>query len=820
VLLICVFRPLKEHDSWRIRETVARDYEHRHTDIWLRPLSASDSAVLVGNLLQVEDLAPRLKERILEVAEGNPFYVEEIIGSLLDQDAILWDEVSGHWLAADEAAQIPLPDSLHGVLLARIDRLREDTRRVLQMASVIGRIFLRRVLQAIVEEEQQLEQHLLSLQREQMIEEQARIPELEYVFKHELTREAAYNGLLKKERRVFHRHVAEALERLFPDRVEEQLGLLAYHWERADDAEKATEYLVRAGDQARLLYAHEEAIDYYERALTLLKEQGQHERAARVVMKLALTYHTAFDFRRSRQAYEEGFALWQRAAKIQPAALPPAPHALRAAWHSPSTLDPAKAGTLHAIGLTDQLFSGLVQLNPDMDVVPDVAQTWGVSEGGRKYIFRLRDDVRWSDGTKVTAEDFSYAWKRVLHPATASSNADLLYDIKGARAFHRGDASTADGVAVQALDQGTLAVELEKPAGYFLHLLTCCPWYPIPRHVVQRHGKAWTEMGNLVTNGPFRLEAAQRGESIALVRNPQYHGSFRGNVQRVELSTLADLSAQWELYESDRLDVTSLLWVPDRLRDRARQQHAGDWVSLPALSTDYVGFDVSQPPFDDVRVRQAFVLATDRDALADEVARGLFFPALGGFVPPGMPGHSPGIGLPYDPEQGRQLLAQAGYPGGRGFPEVNLVTNIWREAHGQYLEAQWRQNLGLEIPCKVIDWATLFDRLGTNQVRAFLISWLADYPDPDSFLRTSRVRRHTRWRNEAYDRLVEEAGRSRDHGERMKLYGQADRILVEEAVIIPLVYGRTHLLVKPWVSKLPTSPISIWFWKDVIIEPH
>ncbi len=820
LLLVCLSRANPDHGSWRLRETAARMYRHRHTDVWLAPLSAAEGQTLLSNILQSPSLPEHFRDRILQHAEGNPLYVEEIIRSLIDSGAIMRDSVHQSWTITRDVDDIAVPETLQGVLTARIDRLQEQTKRVLQMASVIGRSFLYRVLSAIAEEERELDAHLLTLQREQMIRERARIPELEYVFKHELTREAAYHGLLKKERRVFHRQVGEALERLFPDRIHEQVGLLAYHWERAGDPERAVHYLQRAGDAARLMYSHDEAIDYYERALILLKEQDQLERAARTLMKLALTYHTAFDFPRSRQAYEEGFALWQRAGEVQPVALPPAPHALRTHWESPSTLDPAMATSLHAIGLAEQLFSGLVQLAPDMDVIPDVAQSWEVSGGGRQYIFRLRDDVRWSDGTRVTAADFEYAWKRVLNPATDSPAARLLYDIKGARAFHHGDASAQNDPAVQALDSDTLVVALEEPAAYFLHLVALCPYYPVPRHVVHHYGSAWTELGNLVTNGPFLLEAWQRGESIALVRNPQYHGSFGGNVQRVELSTVADLSAHWEMYESDRTDVTSLFWVPDALRDRARQVHAGEYVSLPQLSTEYVAFDVTQPPFDDPQVRQALVLATDRETLAHQVAGGSFFPANGGFVPPGMPGHSPGIGLLFDPNQGRELLAQAGYPGGRGFPAVELLTNRWREPHGHYLEAQWRQNLGVRIPCRVMDWATLLQRLNAQQIRLSLTSWLADYADPDSFLRTSPVRRYTQWRNEAYDRFVEQAGRSRDHGERMKLYGQADRILVEEAAIMPLVYGRTQLLVKPWVSKLPTTPIKAWFWKDVVIEPH
>jgi len=223
-------------------------------------------------LVGFEGLSASLTKRILSRAEGNPFYVEEIIRSLMDSGAIAQDEATGRWEVTEDVSGIPIPDTLQGVLMARIDRLREESKRLLQMASVIGRIFLYRVLGAIAQEERQLDAHLSTLQREEMIRERARIPELEYMFKHELTREAAYNGLLKKERRVFHRRVAEALELLFPQRIEEYVGLLAHHWDHGGDIEKATEYLLRAGDQARLAYAHEEAIRHYERAQTLLEQ--------------------------------------------------------------------------------------------------------------------------------------------------------------------------------------------------------------------------------------------------------------------------------------------------------------------------------------------------------------------------------------------------------------------------------------------------------------------------------------------------------------------------------------------------------------------
>jgi oligopeptide transport system substrate-binding protein len=219
-------------------------------------------------------------------------------------------------------------------------------------------------------------------------------------------------------------------------------------------------------------------------------------------------------------------------------------------------------------------------------------------------------------------------------------------------------------------------------------------------------------------------------------------------------------------------------------------------------------------------VRRAFVLATDREALADVVMKGSAFPATGGLVPLGMPEHSAGIGLPYDPEQGQQLLAEAGYPDGDGFPVVDALASRRFEPWCEYLRVQWQENLGVEITWETMEAGMLPDRLDREPSHIFLSGWLADYPDPDSFLRASPVRRQTRWQNEAYDRLVEEARRVTDQGERMKLYRQADRILVEEAAIMPLIYGRLNMLVKPWVRKYPTSAMTGWFWKDVIIEPH
>jgi class 3 adenylate cyclase len=268
LLLICVFRPQTEHGCWRIMETAARLYRHRHTDLRLDPLSAAESEMLVTNLLRsvpiltggtarwpADNLRSELKARILSRGEGNPFYVEEILRSLIERGDIVCDEVTCRWEAAPDVDEIVIPETLHGVLMARIDRLPQETKRILQLASVIGQIFSYRVLAAIVQDCTlsqtgkgqrigELDDHLVILQREQMIRKRARKPEREYIFEHQLTLEAAYNSLLRRERRSVHRQVAAVLERLYPDRTEEQVKLLAYHRERAGEPEKANVHLL------------------------------------------------------------------------------------------------------------------------------------------------------------------------------------------------------------------------------------------------------------------------------------------------------------------------------------------------------------------------------------------------------------------------------------------------------------------------------------------------------------------------------------------------------------------------------------------------
>jgi oligopeptide transport system substrate-binding protein len=811
VLLIFTYRPDFVH-TWGGRSF--------HSQVTLNRLSNRESLSMVSHLLDTEDIDRDLEELILEKTEGVPFFIEEFTRSLKHTGVI--EKKGNTYYVKRDLQDVTIPTTIQDVIMARVDSLTDVAKELLQTGSVIGRDFSYELIKKLTGlQEQELLSYLSVLKDSELLYERGIFPQSSYVFKHAVTREVVYDSMLTNRRKRLHENIGHAIEELYKENIDQHYGELAQHFMISVNYEKAVGYLSQAGDRARRLYAHQEAIDCYQQALAFLKEQGEHGQAAQMLMKLGLTYHNAFEFVRTHQAYEEGFMLWQQAAQMESAAsLSSAPHALRVFWDKPRALDPGIVNDKYSIGVMSWLFSMLVEIDPEMGVVPDVAHTWEVSEGGDKYVFHLRDDARWNDGIAVTAEDFAYAWRRMLDPATGSPAAAMLYDIKGAKAFHQGDLTDAGHLGVRSLDDHTLIVELEEPASYFLQLLASPVTGPVPRHVVENHGKAWTALDNLVSNGPFRLDSWQQGERMVLVRNSEYRGRFAGNVQQIELLPV-EWSVALKMYADDGLDILDLGLLPPPEMDRAWQHHAGDYLSVPWLETIFVAFDASRPPFDDVRVRQAFALATDRETLGNVMRRGYGFPATGGFMPPGMPGHSPGIGLPCDLQHAQRLMAEAGYPAGKGFPVIKAVTPGERELLSKNLQAQWQENLGVKITWQALDYGAFVETLNREKLPSVSLNrWIADYPDPDNFLRVGPSKWLPGWGNEAYAGLVEEARRSTDQEERMNLYRRADKILVKEAAIIPLNYARWNLLIKPWVKKSPTPARSLWFWKDVIIEPH
>ena len=271
VLFLCATRPERRSPAWQVKQRAETDYPHLYTEIAVTPLSSEDSDTLVGSLLSVADLPIQLRQVILEKTEGNPFFLEEVVRSLIDSGAVVPDENGTRWRAVGTVESIAIPDSLQALLVSRFDRLEEDARRTLQLASVIGRSFYYRVLERVSDSDIALDKQLSTLQRVGLIRETARLPDLEYAFRHELTREAAYNSILRRRRREFHKNVGEAIESLFPDRLEEQANRLAYHFYEGRDNQRSLKYYTMAGDSAARLYANTEAASHYTRAVELAR---------------------------------------------------------------------------------------------------------------------------------------------------------------------------------------------------------------------------------------------------------------------------------------------------------------------------------------------------------------------------------------------------------------------------------------------------------------------------------------------------------------------------------------------------------------------
>jgi ABC-type oligopeptide transport system substrate-binding subunit len=817
VMIVATYHEVEEDQARPLHEVLLDlNRERLATRLKLARLGREETAELLSVLFD-RDVSPEFSDGLYRETEGNPFFIEEVAKELVESGKLYYED--GRW-HRPRMAELGIPQSVRVAIQSRVGKLPPDSQETLHLAAILGREFdFDTLAQASEQDEDTLLDALERAERAQLIEEVSTEGGGTFAFLHRLIPTTLVEGLRILQRRRLHRRAAAAIETLNAGDFE----ALAYQYDQAGEVERATHYLLQAGDRARALYACQEAIVHYERALVLLKAQGEQERAARTLMKLGLVYTAAFQPDKAQEAYEEAFALWEPLRESAGTAEPQvAATVLRFAVAEPLVLDPGRIGEDISHFIATQLFEGLVEIDPDYNVLPAVAARWEVADRGRRYLFGLQEGLRWSDGAPLTAGDFEYAWKRNL--ASRSPVAHLLYVLENARAFGEGEIDDPGKVGVTALDDLTLDLHLEEPTAYLPFLLAHPVAYPLPRWAVDGHGEAWTDPENLVSNGAYRLVEWQRGERLVLSRNPLYRGSFPGNAELVQCRVFTDFGPVLEAYAADDLDAISMINADPGTVARARAAHGHELLFSPQPSTFFLVFLVDRPPFDDVRVRRAFVHAVDREALVREASKGQYLPATGGFVPPGMPGHSLGIGLAYDPELARDLLAQAGYPEGQGFPQVSCVHagGLAGEPVVPFLRKAWGGNLGLSVEAESLEWPAFMERLRRDPADLTLLGWLADYPDPDCFLRvtfhSTEGNNNPRWHNARFDALVEEAARVADQTRRLELYGEADRILVaEEAVVMPLGYAQGRILAKPWVT-IPRVPPVLMRLKHVVLQ--
>lgn len=491
---------------------------------------------------------------------------------------------------------------------------------------------------------------------------------------------------------------------------------------------------------------------------------------------------------------------------------------LRLPGSEPVSLDPAVAGDLRSHEYISKIFSGLVTLDENLEVVPDIAERWDVSADRTVYTFYLRRDVRFHDGKPVTAHDVKYSIERSCDPDVAGDNpvaSSYLGDIVGALDKLNRRADEVRGVEV--VDDYTLRITIDAPKSYFLSKLTYPTSYVVDRDNVES-GRDWTQEPN--GTGPFRL-VEWSDERIVLAANEHfYRGRPLLDEVVYDLRGIASLS----LYERGELDVAGVGAANiDRVLDPNDPLNS-ELSIVASLDVWYVAFNTTMPPFDDVKVRQAFAYATNKKAIANIILGKMVTPATG-ILPPGMPGYNASLtGIPYDPDQALTLLEESSYGGADRLPPITFTVSGEGGADPvtEALVATYEEALGVEVQITQVPWRDFLEGLNEQRYQMFSLGWVADYPDPENFLdilfHGESEYNHTGYDNPEVNALLEEARVEADPERRMELYQQAEEIIVEDAVWIPLYHGVDYVLVKPNIKNFSVTPQGLFSYERAYLE--
>ena len=464
----------------------------------------------------------------------------------------------------------------------------------------------------------------------------------------------------------------------------------------------------------------------------------------------------------------------------------------------PPSLDWSLATDHVSFNVISNLMVGLTEFDKDLKPAPVIAKSWEFQDGGKKIVFHLRDDVQWSDGKKVRAQDFEYSWKRLLDPKTASQYAYILFDVANAQEYNEGKVKDASTVGVQAQDDQTLIVTLRHPASYFLAITTFEVTYPQRQDVIEKFAMRWTEPKNIVTNGPFRLTHWRHENEIELSANPTF---FRGkpSLEKVTMYMVNEKTTAVTMFEQGNLDFIDDHSIPPL--DKPRLSKMPGYKLVPQLRGEYYAFAVDRKPFDNPKIRKAFAMAIDRDVLP-KILQGGQTPATS-WIPPGMLAHNPEIGLKFNPAGAQGLLKEAGYPDGKGLPPIVLGYNTDEEKKlvAEAIQSMWQKHLGVVVKIENQEWKVFLKKLQTDPFPAFRSGWGADYPDPDNFMKlftSNSGNNHGRWKNSRYDQLLELAARELDAKKRAQLYDDAQKMLTEtDAAIVPLYWKAEATMLNP-----------------------
>jgi oligopeptide transport system substrate-binding protein len=493
----------------------------------------------------------------------------------------------------------------------------------------------------------------------------------------------------------------------------------------------------------------------------------------------------------------------------------------------PQDLDPAVCTAFTDYNVLISLFEGLTCIDErTSQAVPGSADRWDVSPDGLVYTFHLRQGAKWSNGDPLTAGDFVYSFQRTLSPALASEYAYMLFFIDNAEAYNLGKLRDFSRVGATAVDERTLRIRLGHPCPFLPAIAAHQSWFPVHRGTLEkfgagsRRGTAWTRPGNLVGNGPFLLSEWRPNDRIVVVRNPLYWDAANNHLESVVFFPNDNIGADESDFRAGQLHLTYDL-LPDRI-GHYRREAAGFLRVDPFSESYFLRFNVTRPPLNDRRVRQALARAIDREAIARDVLYGSRTPAHA-LTPPDTAGYTPQARIPTDFGAARRLLAEAGYPGGRGFPRLEIQMNS-DSINSRIMEAiqqMWLRELGIRVDLVSQEFRVYLDNQRTLAYQVSRSRWIGDYDDPSTYLymfESDSGNNETGWSSARYDALLRESDRTAEPAARYALLQRAEAILLDDAPIAPVFYGARTYLIQPYVKGWYPSLLGIHRYQYVQLD--
>jgi oligopeptide transport system substrate-binding protein len=459
----------------------------------------------------------------------------------------------------------------------------------------------------------------------------------------------------------------------------------------------------------------------------------------------------------------------------------------------PETLDPQVCTGQPDGRVAAALFEGLTRVDPETaEARPGIAERWDISPDGRTYTFHLRTNALWSTGQPITAADVVYSWRRVVDPSTAADYASQLFYVKNGEAIGTGKLKDLTQLGVRAIHDHQVVVELENPTPFFLDLCAFRTLVVVPRWTIEQYGDRWLMARPLPSSGCYQLEDWKVNDRVRIRKNPRHWDAANIQTELIDLIHLDSATTALNLFETGQADV---IWdktlIPMELMDILKQRPYVHTFSY--LATYFIRFNVNKKPFDDVRVRRALNMAVDKRRIATQIMKAGETPAET-LVPPGTAHYTSPKGLTYNPTEARRLLAEAGYPDGKGFPPFHYLFNTAKQHEQVAVELQqmWKKELGIELELRNTEWKVYLSEQSAVRFDLSRSAWVGDYNDPNTFLdlfMSNNGNNRTGWKNPRYDDLMRRANQMIDLDKRAELLRQAETVLVvEEVPILPLFF--------------------------------